>query len=52
VLDLFIQIYYFKFIIVFFNKETMLIVSCREVGMDCDYIYKGKTEEEIMKNAD
>jgi predicted small metal-binding protein len=37
---------------VFFNKETMLIVPCKEVGMDCDYIYKGKTEEEIMKNAD
>jgi predicted small metal-binding protein len=29
----------------------MLIVSCREVGMDCDYVCKGVTEEEIMKNA-
>jgi predicted small metal-binding protein len=29
----------------------MLIVSCCEVGMDCDYVCKGETEEEIMKNA-
>ena len=29
----------------------MLTVSCREVGMDCDYVCKGETEEEIMKNA-
>jgi predicted small metal-binding protein len=30
----------------------MLAVSCREVGMDCDYVCKGETEEEIMKNAE
>ena len=24
---------------------------CRDVGLDCDYIIKGETEEEIMKNA-
>ncbi|HZC50820.1 MAG TPA: DUF1059 domain-containing protein [Nitrososphaeraceae archaeon] len=29
----------------------MLTVSCREVGVDCDYIAKGETEEEIMNNA-
>jgi predicted small metal-binding protein len=29
----------------------MLTVSCRDVGMDCDYVYKGETEQEIMKNA-
>jgi predicted small metal-binding protein len=29
----------------------MLNVSCHEVGMDCDYVCKGQTEEEIMKNA-
>jgi predicted small metal-binding protein len=27
------------------------MVSCREVGVDCDYIAKGETEEEIMNNA-
>jgi predicted small metal-binding protein len=27
----------------------MLTVSCREVGMDRDYVCKGETEEEIMK---
>ncbi len=32
--------------------KTMLTVSCRDVGMDCDYICKGETEEEIMKNAE
>jgi predicted small metal-binding protein len=36
----------------FFDKEIMLTVSCREVGMDCDYVCKGETEEEIMKNAE
>ena len=30
----------------------MLSVSCREVGMDCDYVCKGETEQEIMKNAE
>jgi predicted small metal-binding protein len=34
------------------KKETMLTVSCREVGMDCDYVCKGETEEEIMKTAE
>jgi predicted small metal-binding protein len=29
----------------------MLTVSCREVGVGCDYVAKGETEEEIMKNA-
>lgn len=29
----------------------MLTVSCREVGMDCDYVCKGETEEEIIENA-
>jgi hypothetical protein len=24
----------------------MLTVSCREVGMDCDYVCKGETEKE------
>jgi predicted small metal-binding protein len=30
----------------------MLTVSRREVGMDCDYVCKDETEEEIMKNAE
>jgi predicted small metal-binding protein len=29
----------------------MLTVSYCEVGVDCDYVAKGETEEEIMKNA-
>jgi predicted small metal-binding protein len=29
----------------------MLNVNCREVGFDCDYVVKGETEEELMKNA-
>ena len=29
----------------------MLTISCREVGMDCDYVCKGKTKEEIMKKC-
>jgi predicted small metal-binding protein len=26
-------------------------LACRDVGLDCDYIIKGETEEEIMENA-
>jgi predicted small metal-binding protein len=26
-------------------------LACRDIGLDCDYIIKGETEEEIMKNA-
>jgi predicted small metal-binding protein len=29
----------------------MLTVSCREVGCDCDYVAKGETEEELLKDA-
>ena len=32
--------------------KTMLTVSCRDVGMDYDYVCKGETEGEIMKNAE
>ena len=34
------------------SKREMLTVSCRDVGMDCDYVCKGETEQEIMKNAE
>jgi predicted small metal-binding protein len=30
----------------------MLTVSCREARMDCDYVFKGETKEEIMKTAE
>jgi predicted small metal-binding protein len=29
----------------------MLALLCRETGLDCDYIIKGETEEEILKNG-
>jgi hypothetical protein len=29
----------------------MLTISYCEVGADCDYVSKGKTEEEVMKNG-
>jgi predicted small metal-binding protein len=29
----------------------MLNVNCREVGFDCDYVVKGETEEELMRDA-
>src|SRR5574342_261643 len=32
------------------NNFTMLSVSCREVGVDCDYVGKGETENELMDN--
>ena len=34
------------------SKREMLTVSCRDVGMDYDYVCKGETEQEIMKNAE
>jgi predicted small metal-binding protein len=50
-IDPFIYIYKYIYYSVLY-KEIMLTVSCREVGMDCDYVCKGETEEEIMKNAE
>jgi len=29
----------------------MLTLACRETGLDCDYIIKGETEEDILKNG-
>ena len=26
-------------------------VACRNIGLDCDYIIEGKTEEELTNNA-
>ena len=28
---------------------TYIIFSCRETGLDCDYIIKGESEEELLK---
>jgi predicted small metal-binding protein len=28
---------------------TDLLFSCRETGLDCDYIIKGETREEMLK---
>jgi len=34
------------------SKNGMeLAVSCRDVGVDCDYVAHGRTEEELFKNA-
>jgi predicted small metal-binding protein len=33
------------------DYATMLTISCREVGRDCDCVVQGETEEELMKNA-
>jgi predicted small metal-binding protein len=29
----------------------MKTLSCREAGCDCDYIAKGETEEEVIRDA-
>ena len=29
----------------------MLTLVCRGTGLDCDYIIKGETEEDILKNG-
>ena len=30
---------------------VMKTLSCRDAGCDCDYIAKGETEEDVMKDA-
>jgi len=27
------------------------ILKCSDVGMDCDFVVRGETSEEVMKNA-
>ncbi len=29
----------------------MLTLVCRETGLDCDYVIKGETEEEILRDG-
>jgi predicted small metal-binding protein len=29
----------------------MKTINCREAGFECDYIVKGQSEEEVMKNG-
>jgi predicted small metal-binding protein len=29
----------------------MKTINCREAGFDCDYVVRGQTEEEVMKNG-
>jgi AhpD family alkylhydroperoxidase len=33
------------------KKDMELEFSCRDVGVDCDYVIHGRTEEELFKNA-
>jgi predicted small metal-binding protein len=36
-----------------FISFVLITLSCRETGLDCDYVIEGKTEEEILiKGAD
>ena len=28
----------------------MIKLSCKETGLECDYIAEGKTEDEVLKN--
>ena len=28
------------------------IVSCREVGVDCDFVAKGETEQEVLQECE
>lgn len=27
------------------------VISCRDVGVDCDFVARGETEEELFRNA-
>jgi predicted small metal-binding protein len=41
-----IKLYYLQF-----SQHGMLSINCRDVDVDCDYVAKGETEEELMKDA-
>jgi len=32
------------------NKEDMLILSCKDVGFDCNHVVKAGTEEKAIRN--
>ena len=44
-------LYYFKYNSVIELCTYMLRLLCRETGLNCDYIIKGETEEEILRNG-
>ena len=27
------------------------VVNCRDVGVDCDFVARGQTEQEVLRNA-
>lgn len=31
--------------------DIMYTISCKDVGVDCDHVCKGETEEELMEKA-
>ena len=35
----------------FFIKETMKRLACRDVGLDCEFVMDGSTEEDILNKA-
>jgi predicted small metal-binding protein len=30
---------------------NMLTLACRETGLNCDYVIRGETEEDLLKNG-
>jgi predicted small metal-binding protein len=39
------------FLIGLFLIYNMKMLSCRDAGCDCDYVAKGETEEEVIRDA-
>ena len=35
----------------FLIKETMKRLACRDVGLDCEFVMDGSTEEDILNKA-
>jgi Protein of unknown function (DUF1059) len=33
-----------------FANDVMMKLSCRESGLECDYVAEGKTQDEVLKN--
>jgi predicted small metal-binding protein len=34
----------------FLTKAIMITLSCKESGLECNYIAEGKTEDEVLKH--
>jgi predicted small metal-binding protein len=34
----------------YYIRDVIMELSCRESGLDCDYVAEGKTQDEVLNN--